>query len=133
MTMLTIGVVAAQTGLTEHTLRYYEKIGLIDPIPRGPGGQRRYREQDVCWLEFLLRLKSTGMPLRDMLAYAGQRRAGNTPESLALRREMLAAHAGKVAGEIAALQATLELLQAKITTYREWEASLPSSPELGKE
>ncbi|WP_198019633.1 MerR family transcriptional regulator [Pseudogulbenkiania sp. MAI-1] len=131
--MLTIGAVAAHTGLTEHTLRYYEKVGLIDPIPRGPGGPRRYREQDLRWLEFLLRLRATGMPLCDMLAYAEQRRVGNTAESLALRRELLTAHAGKVAGEIASLQATLELLQAKIAIYREWEASLPSSPELGEE
>ncbi|SMF00729.1 DNA-binding transcriptional regulator, MerR family [Pseudogulbenkiania subflava DSM 22618] len=131
--MLTIGAVAAQTGLTEHTLRYYEKIGLLDPVPRGPGGQRRYREQDLRWLEFLLRLRATGMPLRDMLAYAEQRRVGNTAESLALRRKLLAAHADKVAEEIAVLQSTLQLLQGKIDIYRGWEASLPLSYQLDKE
>lgn len=131
--MLTIGAVAAQTGLTEHTLRYYEKIGLLDPVPRGPGGQRRYREHDLCWLEFLLRLRATGMPLRDMLAYAEQRRIGKTAESLAIRRELLTSHADKVAEEIAALQSTLQLLQDKIGIYRGWEASLPSFHQPDKE
>ena len=61
---------AKECGLTCHTLRYYEKSGLIKPIPRDDSGHRFYREHDINWLHFVKCLKSTGMPLKDIQSYA---------------------------------------------------------------
>ena len=73
---LTIAEVAERTGLTAHTLRYYERIGLIAAVSRAPGGQRRYASADLDWLAFLLRLRETGMPIQGMQAFARLRSQG---------------------------------------------------------
>ena len=62
-TDLTIQQVAALTQLSEHTLRYYERIGLLDPVNRASSGHRRYSTGDIAWIEFLTRLRTTGMPI----------------------------------------------------------------------
>ncbi len=74
---LTIAEVAELTGLTAHTLRYYERIGLLDPVARGPGNARRYDAGDLAWLAFLQRLRATGMAIRDMQHFAALRRDGD--------------------------------------------------------
>lgn len=114
---LTIQEAAAATGLTAHTLRYYERIGLLDPIPRRDNQRRVYRTDDLRWIDFLVRLRTTGMPIRAMLRYAALRREGNTPASLAERRAMLEAQANAVSRQIEALSATLTILRGKIDTY----------------
>lgn len=63
---LTIQQAAVRTGLSVHTLRYYEKMGLMEPIPRGENGHRSYHEQDLEWIELIARLRTTGMPIADM-------------------------------------------------------------------
>ena len=85
-TSLTIQQAASVTGLTVHTLRYYEQIGLIDPIHRKDNKHRLYREKDIEWIEFLLKLRSTGLPIQKMLRYAELRRLGNQRESVAERK-----------------------------------------------
>ncbi|WP_035054662.1 MerR family transcriptional regulator [Andreprevotia chitinilytica] len=127
--MLSIREVAALTGLTPHTLRYYESIGLIDPILRR-SGQRQYRDADLRWLEFLLRLKATGMGIVDMQRYAMWRREGATAESLANRQALMETHADAVEAEIAQLQQHLALLRDKIAYYREQSAALEASCSL---
>lgn len=67
---LTIQQVAEDTGISVHTLRYYEKAGLLAPISRSMGGHRRYQERDVQFLLFLARLRSTGMPIYKVKEYA---------------------------------------------------------------
>ncbi|WP_432383583.1 MerR family transcriptional regulator [Duganella sp. P38] len=79
-----------RTGLTAHTLRYYERIGLIAPVGRGSGGQRRYAPSDLEWIGFLLRLRTTHMPVSLMQAFAKLRAAGDA--TAPARREMLEAH-----------------------------------------
>lgn len=120
--LLTIDEVARRTGLTAHTLRYYERIGLIAPIGRAPGGQRRYAASDMAWIEFLLRLRTTNMPIGRMQAFARLRGAGDStvPE----RRRMLEDHMAEVLSEIAAMRRSADALQAKIAHYRSLEQSL---------
>ena len=84
----TIAQVATLSGLSAHTLRYYERIGLLDPVARVHGGQRRYDAKDLAWLAFLQRLRATGMPIRDMQRYAELRRQGESTGSGAARRSM---------------------------------------------
>src|SRR5690242_18203670 len=91
---LTIQQVAAATGLTEHTLRYYERIGLIHPIDRAGSGHRRYRESDVWWIEFLMKLRNTGMSIQQMQQYSILQRQGDS--TLPERVEMLKIHYAQV-------------------------------------
>ncbi len=61
---LTISDAARASGVTAHTLRYYERAGLLDPVDRAASGHRRYAEEDLARIGFLTRLRSTGMPIR---------------------------------------------------------------------
>ena len=74
---LSIQQVAVVTQLSTHTLRYYERIGLLAPIERASSGHRRYSSQDIAWINFLSRLRTTGMPIREMQQFAELRREGN--------------------------------------------------------
>ncbi|WP_298017557.1 MerR family transcriptional regulator [uncultured Castellaniella sp.] len=121
---LTIDEVARRTGLTAHTLRYYERIGLIDPIGRAPGGQRRYAASDVAWIEFLLRLRTTRMPVGKMQAFATLRGVGDS--TVPDRRRMLEEHLVEVLSDIEAMRQSAAALQAKIEHYRSVEQSLAS-------
>jgi len=115
---LTIGEVAVRTGLSAHTLRYYERAGLIAPVTRA-GGQRRYAASDLDWIAFLLRLRETRMPIREMQAYARLRAQGDA--TLEARRTLLETHLARVHADIGALQSAAGALAYKITTYRELE------------
>jgi len=119
---LTIEEVVRRTGLTAYTLRYYERIGLIAPVARAPGGQRRYATSDMDWIEFLLRLRTTNMSIGKMQAFAKLRGAGDSavPE----RRQMLEEHLADVLASMAAMQQSADALQAKIENYRLLEQSL---------
>ena len=108
----TIQEVAAETGLSEHTLRYYERIGLIEDIQRADNGHRRYSSTDVSWIEFLKKLRATGMPLAQMQCYADYKRQGS--HTLGDRIDLLRKHRQVVRAQIENLQAFLSILDYKI-------------------
>jgi len=118
-TDLTIQQVAALTQLSEHTLRYYERIGLLDPVNRASSGHRRYSAQDIAWIEFLNRLRTTGMPIRKMQQFAELRRQGDL--TVAERRMLLEAHRQEVQAHIDELQANLSEIEQKIQHYKTLE------------
>jgi DNA-binding transcriptional MerR regulator len=74
---LTIAEVAERTGLTRHTLRYYERDGLMLDVGRAGSGHRRYSEHDLGWIELITKLRATGMPIREVRRYAELVRAGS--------------------------------------------------------
>ena len=118
-----IGELAKRSGLSAHTIRYYERIGLL-PVPdRDAGGWRDYSPSILVWIAFLIRLKTTGMPIRDMVRYAELREAGvkTAPD----RRTILEDHRDAVRTQIAALQACLLVLDTKIDGYAETEKRTP--------
>src|SRR5512134_1790718 len=108
---LTIQEVAKATGLTPHTLRYYERIGLIHPINREENTRRIYTADDVGWIDFLLKLRATGMSIKDMQRYAELQRQGD--ETLPERVEMLMSLRDKVEVHIAGLNEHLKLVYYK--------------------
>jgi DNA-binding transcriptional MerR regulator len=112
---LTIAQVAAATGTSAHTLRYYERIGLIRPVSRARSGHRRYGAADVRWVQFLRKLHATGMPIRRMLAYAQLVWRGE--HTAAERRALLEAHRDDVAAKLAEQQAHLTAIEKKIHLY----------------
>ncbi|WP_458242742.1 MerR family transcriptional regulator [Streptomyces sp. MAI_2237] len=112
---LTIAEVAERTGLSHDTLRYYEKAGLIERVGRTTGNQRRYEAADLLWLEFLLRLRDTGMPISGMQRYARLRAQGDA--SVADRLAMLREHRAELADRMRALRRNARALDAKIAHY----------------
>lgn len=112
-----IAQAAARSGLSIDTLRYYERIGLVEPPARDAGGRRSYSDTDLAWLEFLTRLRTTGMPIRMMREYAQLRHRG----SAARRRQILVDHRAGVRDRIAELQSCLDVLDYKITNYERIE------------
>ncbi|MCZ1015560.1 MerR family transcriptional regulator [Streptomyces noursei] len=111
----TISEVAEHTGLSAHTLRWYERIGLMPHVDRTHTGQRRFTNRDLDWLELVSRLRLTGMPVADMVRYAELVREGEStfPE----REELLTRHREDVRQRIADLQSTLAVLDYKIDIY----------------
>ena len=116
-TNLTIKQVADATGLSEHTLRYYERIGLIHPIDRANNTHRRYTEDDIGWIDFLMKLRATGMSIRDMRIYAHLQRQGDS--TLPQRVEMLKKLQCEVEARMSELNANLDLIRYKIQFYGE--------------
>ncbi|MEU2434058.1 MerR family transcriptional regulator [Streptomyces sp. NPDC007861] len=111
----TISEVAAWTGLSAHTLRWYERIGLMPHIDRSHTGQRRFRNRDLDWLGFVGKLRRTGMPVAHMVRYAELVREGD--HTVGERQALLEATRRDVRARIAELQDTLAVLDHKISHY----------------
>ncbi|MFG2497248.1 MerR family transcriptional regulator [Streptomyces sp. NPDC048441] len=111
----TISEVVAFIGLTAHTLRWYERIGLMTHIDRSHTGQRRYRNRDLDWLTFIGKLRLTGMPVADMVRYAELVREGD--HTFTQRHELLEQTRRDVRTRITELQGTLAVLDYKINFY----------------
>ena len=115
---LSIGQVAERTGLSVHTLRFYEAEGLlVDPVERAAGGRRSYREDDVEWLTICTNLRSSGMPLPEIRRYAELVRAGTGNETE--RLELLRGHRAEVLDRIAKLHEWLDVISAKVAIYED--------------
>lgn len=106
---------AAHSGLSIDTLRYYERIGLVDPPARDSGGRRTYSDADLEWLVFLTRLRATGMPIKMMREYAHLRHVGDVTRRA--RQQILLDHRADVRARIAELQSSLDVLDHKIDHY----------------
>lgn len=111
----TISEVVAFTGLTAHTLRWYERIGLMPDVDRSHTGQRRYSNRDLDWLAFVGKLRLTGMPVAHMVRYAELVRLGE--HTFEERRELLESTRRDVLNRMAELQDTLAVLDHKINFY----------------
>ena len=113
---LSIGEVSALTGLTTHTLRFYEQEGLFfAPVRRNAAGRRVFTEGEVEWLKVCTRLRSSGMPLPEIRRYAQLvlEGAGNEAE----RFEILRRHEAKVQQQVADLQEALDIIHKKVELY----------------
>jgi DNA-binding transcriptional MerR regulator len=121
---LSIAEAAELTGLTADTLRYYERDGLmLRSVPRTASGHRVYAEQDLGWIRLITKLRSTGMPIRDVRRYADLVRAGNGNEQE--RLDLLRDHRQVVLARLAEVQDHLGAIDYKIGLY---EARLDAEP-----
>jgi DNA-binding transcriptional MerR regulator len=111
----TPGQVAERTGFTIDTLRYYERIGLLESVTRTSSGRRQYGEDDIGWLEILRCLRDTGMPIARMREYAELSRDS---ETLDQRLALLEEHDRAVEKRIETLHAQREHIRGKIAYYR---------------
>lgn len=110
-----ISEVSNKTNISIHTLRYYEKEGLLLDIRRNESGQRIFDKTDIEWLTWIKRLKSTGMPLAEIKDFAKLRQAGSI--TLAERKYLLVTHKINLEKEIARLNGELDIVLYKIDAY----------------
>ena len=126
----TISEVVAVTGLSAHTLRWYERIGLMPHVDRSHTGQRRYSNRDLEWLTLVGALRLTGMPVADMVRYAELVREG--PHTYGERYALLESTRRDVLARIRELRDTLAVLDHKLAFYGEhggqWEGVRAASP-----
>ena len=114
---LSIAEAARRTGVSVHTLRYYERAGLVvTTVDRTTGGRRRYRQLDLDWIGVCTKLRATGMPIRTIRRYAQLVLSGpgNEQERLAL----MEAHRAEVIAKLAEVQESLKIINHKIDVYR---------------
>ena len=113
---LGIAEAAQRSGLTPHTLRYYERDGLLlGAVDRSASGHRRYTEHDLSWIAMITRLRSTGMPVRDVRRYADLVRAGDGNEDE--RLELLKDHRARVEEQLREVTGHLRAIDHKIGIY----------------
>lgn len=126
----TIRTMAARCGMTTHTLRYYERVGLIQPVGRAQNGHRRYSDADEAWLKFLHCMRKTNMPIRQIQRYAALRE--RPEETVAERRKILEEHRAILSAQMTALQEAHAAVMQKLARVRQIEertASTPASTE----
>ncbi|GAA0457612.1 MULTISPECIES: MerR family transcriptional regulator [Streptomyces] len=125
----TISEVVEFTGLSAHTLRWYERIGLMPHVDRTHTGQRRFTNRDLDWLDLVSKLRLTGMPVADMVRYAELVREG--PQTFPEREELLTAHREDVRRRIDELRSTLDVLDYKIDLYADARRAAEREHERG--
>lgn len=112
---LTIDAAAERTGISRHTLRYYERIGLLEPVGRTVSGHRRYTDADLGSIIFLTLLRETGMPIQDMQRFVALTREGE--HTIPGRVDVLTAHRAELVATLDRLGRHLEALDHKIGIY----------------
>ncbi|UKJ79271.1 MerR family transcriptional regulator [Priestia megaterium] len=117
--LFSIQQVASMTGLSTHTLRYYEKIGLIKNVQRDQTGYRQYTDFDLAWIQFLIRLRVTGMPILKMKQFSDLRQKGDS--TITARKELLEEHYKDVLGKIEELELNSQRIEEKIAHYKKLE------------
>jgi DNA-binding transcriptional MerR regulator len=126
MAAMPIRDAAAASGFSAHTLRYYERAGLLPAVAREPGSRHRsFTERDLAWLSFLERLRATGMSIRQMRRFAALRQDGEA--TVAERRAMLEEHLDGVRRRIAHLESAADAIERKVEVYRRLEADCPEA------
>lgn len=112
---MTIKEISQRFNLTQDTLRYYERIGLIPPVPRNSSGNREYDEESCRWIEFIKCMRSSGLPIEILIEYVNLFQKGD--ETVGARKELLVEQRNQLLVKIKELQATVERLNGKIERY----------------
>lgn len=112
---MTIKEAAEKTGLSADTLRYYERIGLIPPVPRKASGVRDYTEDSLNWIQFALCIKKAGVSLEDIIEYIQLAKLGDTTKNA--RREIIVQAKRNAERKIAELKEVLKYADYKLDHY----------------
>lgn len=112
---MTIAEVAKRFDLTQDTLRYYEKIGLIPRVPRTSGGTRNYNDYDCGWIDFIKCMRSSGVQVDALVEYVRLFEQGDSTADE--RKQILVREHHRIAEQIAEMQGTLDRLSKKIERY----------------
>ncbi len=131
MDTLSIREASTLTGLSAHTLRYYERIGLLEPVARNTSGHRRYARNDLEHLQFLHCLRATGMPIRRLKEFATLIQGGQAAQDA--RLALLEAHRLDVQAHITDLQEKLHIIEGKIQRIAEYGKSSQAKIAVGQD
>ena len=112
---MTIKQVCQRYGLTQDTLRYYEKIGVIPPVHRSASGIRDYDEHDLGWVENAVCLRNAGVPVESIAEYVKLYQAGD--ETFAARRDLLSHVLADLTEQRSQLDAAIQKLTYKVSRY----------------
>lgn len=112
--------VSERTGLSAYTLRYYEQVGVLNPVRRDAGGRRRYTTEDVAWIALLILMRDMGLTLAQIRVFANLMREGDAtaPE----RRALIEAHQAQVQAQVEALCENLKMIEEKLAMMRRVES-----------
>ena len=131
---MTIGEAAQKYDLSVETLRYYERIGLIPPVPRTQSGLRDYDEESCNWVEFIKCMRNAGVAVETLIEYVALFRQGESTREQ--RKQLLMEQRQRLCSRIHEMEQTLQRLDAKIENYENWvvpaERRLFPSQELEK-
>ena len=127
MSGYTIDEAAQKMGISKHTLRYYEREGLLTPVKKLASGHRRYSDEDLGWVRTLQLLRGTGMPIREMKDFVDLTRAGD--HTVADRVEVLQHYREELAARMEADVERMAFLNHKITIYSDMLAAREATPE----
>ncbi|MGE3697158.1 MAG: MerR family transcriptional regulator [Dehalococcoidia bacterium] len=123
---LSISDAAERSGLTAHTIRYYESAGLLPRVGRASSGHRRFAEADVTWAIFITRLRATGMPIRQIKEYVDLFKQG--PSTEGARLALLEEHRDRVRERLEEISQNLALIETKIEAYKTKGLIAPALP-----
>ena len=110
-----IAEVSRKFELSQDTLRYYERVGMIPPVNRTPSGLRDYTEEDCQWVELAKCMRSAGLPVEAMIEYLKLTQQGN--ETIPARRDLLLEQREQLLAKKVAIESTLDRLNFKIGRY----------------
>ncbi len=114
---MTIAEVSEKFDLSQDTLRYYERIGLIPRVNRNKSGVRNYTEEDCKWVEFIKCMRNAGLPIEVLIEYVGLFQQGD--ETIEARKELLIEQRKQLMTRIEDMKKTLERLDYKIARYEQ--------------
>jgi DNA-binding transcriptional MerR regulator len=115
--MYTIKEISELTNLSDHTIRYYDREGLIPLLSRSPMGVRQFSEDDLEWLKLICCLKNSGMPIQKIKEFMLLCLSG--PETLEERRKLLLDHKHYILDQMKNLEDSLNIVNHKIECYKE--------------
>ncbi len=112
---MTIKEVSERYNISQNTLRYYERVGMIPRVHRTSGGIRDYQEEDLGWVELALCMRSAGLPIEAMSEYVKMVQQGDS--TIPARLELLLRQREKLLAQKSQIEETLERLNVKIANY----------------
>lgn len=113
---MTIKEVAQQFSVSQDTLRYYERVGMIPPVTRTASGIRNYQESDLQWVELAICMRSAGLPVEAMIEYVRLCQEGDS--TIPARLQLLVEQREVLNGQRKQIEGTLERLNFKISRYK---------------
>lgn len=114
---MTIAEVSRKYDISADTLRYYERIGLIPPVPRTRGGLRDYGEESCGWIQLMKCMRTAGVQIEALIEYVDLFQQGDA--TLDARKALLVEQRDQLVSRMAEMQASLDLLNQKIDRYEQ--------------
>ena len=114
---MTIAEASRQYGLSADTLRYYERIGLIPPVPRNKSGIRDYDQESCQWIELMKCMRSAGVQIEALVEYVELFRQGDA--TLEARKALLMEQRDLLLARMEEIQQSLDRLNYKIQLYED--------------